>query len=75
MFLNHISDLFQLEYSYFYNCDSSVSFILHVPMVKQNQIYNLYQHIPIPLFQSFSSNLTITSKVDLQYIEIGRNFE
>ena len=75
MILQHPSDLFQIDCSYVHNRDGSVSLIVHVPMAKQNQVYNLYQHIPIPLSQTFSTNLTITPKVDSQYIAIGPHYE
>ena len=46
MILQHPSDLFQIDCSYIHNRDGSVSLIVHVPMAKKNQIFNLYQHIP-----------------------------
>lgn len=47
MILQHPSDLFQLDCLYIHNRDGSVLLIVYVPMAKKNQIYNLYQNIPI----------------------------
>ncbi len=75
LMINNPSDLFQLDCSYIHNKDKSISLIVHVPMARKNQIFNLHQHIPIPLSQSFATNLTITPKLDSNYIAIGPEFQ
>ena len=73
LFITHPSDLYQLESSFINFKGDSISIIVHVPMAKSSQIFNLYQHLPIPLAQSFSTNLTITPKLDQDMIAIGAN--
>ena len=65
------SDIYQLETSFIKNDDDSMSLIVHVPSARDKNLFNLYQHVPIPLKQSFSTNLTITPKMDTQYIAVG----
>ena len=43
-FVNHVSDLYQLETSYVFNPQTLVfSTILHIPMVKKENLLNLYR--------------------------------
>ena len=63
-FVNHISDLYQLEASFVYQPNNKTfNIILHVPFVKHEYLLELHQYIPFPLAQSFSSNHTLTPKV------------
>jgi len=62
LIISNPSDLYQLDVSFINLKSESISIIIHVPMARRNQVFNLYQHLPIPLAQSFTTNLTITPK-------------
>ena len=68
------SDLFQIETSYLHS-NKTVTLILHVPMVAEDNKLNLLQFIPFPLSQSLGANTTVTPKVEKDLIAVGRNHQ
>jgi hypothetical protein len=63
-FVNHISDLYQLEASFVYQpFNKTFNIILHVPFVKHEYLLELHQYVPFPLSQNFASNHSLTPKV------------
>jgi hypothetical protein len=66
------SDLFQVETSYIVIKNYKLVLVVHVPMVKMGHLLSLYQHIPIPLSQTFVKNSSITPVVgDNDIIAVG----
>jgi hypothetical protein len=57
------SDLFQIDTSYLHS-NKTLTLILHVPMVAEENKLNLLQFIPFPLSQSLGANTTVTPKVE-----------
>jgi hypothetical protein len=68
--INQPSDLFQIDTSY-----KTVTLILHVPMVSEENKLNLLQFIPFPLSQSLGANTTDTPKVDKDLIAVGKHHQ
>ena len=68
------SDLFQLETSYLHT-NKTLTLILHVPMVAEENKLNLLQFIPFPLSQSLGANPTVTPKVDQDLIAVGKDHQ
>jgi len=68
------SDLFQIETSYLHT-NKTLTLILHVPMVAEENKLNLLQFIPFPLSQSLGANTTVTPKVDQDLIAVGKNHQ
>lgn len=68
------SDLFQIDTSYLHS-NKTVTLILHVPMVSEDNKLNLLQFIPFPLSQSLGANTTITPKVDKDLIAVGKQHQ
>ena len=68
------SDLFQIETSYLHE-NKTVTLILHVPMVAEENKLNLLQFIPFPLSQSLGANTTVTPKVEKDLIAVGRHHQ
>ena len=68
------SDLFQIETSYLHT-NKTLTLILHVPMVAEENKLNLLQFIPFPLSQSLGANTTVTPKVDQDLIAVGKDHQ
>ena len=63
-FLDHPSDLFQIDTSYLYEAESNIfTLILHVPMVPENQELELRKYLPFPLVESQKLNATIVPEI------------
>jgi len=58
LMINQPSDLFQIDTSYLHG-NKTVTLILHVPMVSEENKLNLLQFIPFPLSQSLGANTTV----------------
>jgi hypothetical protein len=65
------SDLFQIETSYLHT-NKTLTLILHVPMVGEENKLNLLQFIPFPLSKSLGANTTVTPKVEEELIAVGK---
>jgi hypothetical protein len=74
LMINQPSDLFQIDTSYLHG-NKTVSLILHVPMVSEENKLKLSQFIPFPLSQSLGANTTVTPKVDKDLIAIGKHHQ
>jgi len=68
------SDLFQIDTSYLHT-NKTLTLILHVPMVAEENKLNLLQFIPFPLSQSLGANTTMTPKVEQDLIAEGKNHQ
>jgi hypothetical protein len=68
------SYLFQIDTSYLHT-NKTLTLILHVPMVAEENKLNLLQFIPFPLSQSLGANTTVTPKVDQDLIAVGKNHQ
>ena len=68
------SDLFQIETSYLHT-NKTLTLILHVPMVAEENKLNLLQFIPFPLSQSLGANTTVTPQVDQDLIAVGKDHQ
>ncbi len=59
-FVTFASDLFQIEVSHLYSsATNEVTLILHVPMVANFNLLNLYEFLPLPIHFDFSANISI----------------
>ena len=67
-------DLFQINTSYLHS-NKTITLILHVPMVAEDNKLNLLQFIPFPLSQSLGANTTVTPKVDKDLIAVGKHHQ
>ena len=74
LLISQPSDLFQIDTSYLHG-NKTVTLILHVPMVAENNKLNLLQFIPFPLSQSLGANTTVTPKVDKDLIAVGADHQ
>ena len=74
LMINQPSDLFQIDTSYLHG-NKTVTLILHVPMVSEENKLNLLQFIPFPLSQSLGANTTVTPKVDKDLIAVGKHHQ
>jgi hypothetical protein len=72
--INQPSDLFQINTSYLHG-NKTVTLILQVPMVSEENKLNLLQFTPFPLSQSLGANTTITPKVDKDLIAVGKHHQ
>ncbi len=63
-FIKFASDLFQIEVSHLYT-PATIEFmlILHVPMVSNANLLNLYEFLPLPIHFNFTANISITPDV------------
>ena len=59
LLINQLSDLFQIDTSYLHS-NKTITLVLHVPMVAEDNKLNLLQFIPFPLSQSLGANTTVT---------------
>jgi hypothetical protein len=63
-FVNYASDLFQVEVSHLYNPKTlQFTLIVHIPLVSNANLLELYKFLPLPIHFNFSSNLSITPDV------------
>ncbi len=74
LMINQPSDLFQIDTSCLYG-NKTVTLILHVPMVSEENKLNLLQFIPFPPSQSLGANTTVTPKVDKDLIAVGKHHQ
>jgi len=70
LLINHRSDLFQLETSYFFD-GADVHLLLHVPMVPTDSLLRLFKLHPFPLPLSGSHVLVPSVKEDILAISSG----
>jgi len=70
LLINHRSDLFQLETSYFFD-GADVHLLLHVPMVPTDSLLRLFKLHPFPLPLSGSHVLVPAVKEDILAISSG----
>lgn len=57
------SELYQVEASYFTSEDKKMKIIVHVPMVKGNNLLTMYKYIPLPLLQNYANGTSIIPNV------------
>ncbi len=63
-FITFASGLFQIEVSHLYlPATNKLTLILHVPMVANSNLLNLYEFLPLPIHFDFAANISITSDV------------
>ena len=74
LLISQPSDLFQIDTSYMHG-NKTITLILHVPMVAEDNKLNLLQFIPFPLSQSLGANTTVTPKVDKDLIAVGKHHQ
>ena len=66
-FIHQPSDLFLVETLYIYKPDEKTfMLVLHVPLVTPHNLMPLYEFIPLPVYFSFSGNVSVT-------LEVGTN--
>ncbi len=60
-FVKFALDLFQIEVSHLYTlATNEFTLILHIPMVANSNLLNLYKFLPLPIHFNFASNISIT---------------
>ena len=58
------SDLFQIEVSHLYSpATTEFTLILHVAMVANSNLLNLYKFLPLPIHLDFAANMSITPDI------------
>ncbi len=63
-FVTFASDLFQIEVSRLYStAKNKFTLILHVPMVANANLLNLYKFLPLPIHFDLAANISITPDV------------
>jgi hypothetical protein len=63
-FVNYTSDLFQVEVSHLFNPKTlQFTLIVHIPLVSNANLLELYEFLPLPIHFNFSSNVSITPDV------------
>jgi hypothetical protein len=63
-FVTFASDLIQIEVSHIYSpATNEFKLILHVPMVANSNLLNLYEFLPLPIHFDFAANISITLDV------------
>ncbi len=63
-FVNYASDLFQVEVSHLYDPKTlQFTLIVHIPLVSNANLLELYKFLPLPIHFNFSANVSITSDV------------
>ena len=56
-FVNYASDLFQVEVSHLYDPNTlPFTLIVHIPLVSNANLLELYEFLPLPIHFNFSSN-------------------
>jgi hypothetical protein len=72
-FIKFASDLFQIEVSHPYT-HATNKFTLHVPMVSNSNLLNLYEFLPLPIHFNFAANLSITLDITaMNLLAIGHS--
>jgi hypothetical protein len=65
-FVNYTSDLFQVEVSHLYDPKTlQFTLIVHIPLVSNANLLELYEFLPLPIHSNFSANVSITPDVRL----------
>jgi len=63
-FVTFASDLFQIEVSHLYTlATDKFTLILHIPMVTNSNLLDLYKFLPLPIHFNFASNISIMPDV------------
>jgi hypothetical protein len=63
-FVKFASDLFQIEDSHLYTlATNEFTLILHILMVSNTNLLNLYQFLPLPIHFNFATNILISPDV------------
>jgi hypothetical protein len=63
-FVNYASDLFQVEVSHLFDPKTlQFTLIVHIPLVSNANLLELYEFLPLPIHFNFSSNVSITPDV------------
>jgi hypothetical protein len=63
-FVKFALDLFQIEVSHLYTlATNEFTLILHVPMVSNSNLLNLYKFLLLPIHFNFATNISITPDV------------
>ena len=67
-FVNYASDLFQVEVSHLFDPNTmQFTLIVHIPLVSNANLLELYEFLPLLIHFNFLANISITPDV-----EIGR---
>jgi hypothetical protein len=61
--VNYASDLFQVEVSHLYD-PKMLHLIVHIPLVSNENLLELYEFLPLLIHFNFSANVLITPDVD-----------
>jgi hypothetical protein len=65
-FINYTSDLFQAEVSHLYDTKTlQFTLIVHIPLMSNANLLELYEFLPLPIHFNFSANVSITPDVGL----------
>jgi hypothetical protein len=71
-FIKFASDLFQIEASHLYTpATNKFTLILHVPIVSNANLLNLYKFLPLPIHFNFATNILITDFRPINLLTIG----
>jgi len=63
-FINYASDLFQVEVSHLFDHKTlQFTLIVHIPLVTNANLLELYEFLPLPIHFNFSANVSITPDV------------
>ncbi len=63
-FMNYASDLFQVEVSHLYDPKTlQFTLIVHIPLVSNANLLELYEFLPLPIHFNFPANVAITPDV------------
>jgi len=74
-FVNYTSDLFQVKVSHLFNpVTLEFTLILHIPLVSNSNLLELYKFLPLPIHFNFTANVYITLDVGQEnLIAIGHS--
>jgi hypothetical protein len=73
-FVNYASDLFQAEVSHLY--DPKMLQFMHIPLISNANLLELYEFLPLPIHFNFSANISITPDVGQNNLyAIGKSFQ
>jgi len=72
-FIHHTSDLYQLETSFLYNPQNKTFItILHIPLVRPENLLKMYKYLPMPLNSQLTSNHSLMPNVGhMDIIAVG----
>jgi hypothetical protein len=63
-FVNYASDLFQVEVSHLYDPNTlQFMLIIHIPLISNANLLELYEFLPLPIHFNFSANISITPDI------------